>query len=106
MKPRKPIKKVSTKRAKELAIYRRESKKFLAAMNFCEWPECWNKPEVVHHRNGRRGKLLNYKPFWFALCNFHHDHVHRVDPKAAQRFGILGGAGDWNNQQLVKDDVC
>lgn len=102
MKHRKPIRSVSAKRAKELAIYRRESKKFLARFVYCEWLECWNKPEAVHHRNGRVGKLLNYQPFWFALCNCHHDFIHRNTAEAKKR-GLLGGAGEFNNQQLVKD---
>jgi hypothetical protein len=56
-----------------------------------------NRLEEVHHSHGRRGRLLNYKPWWIFMSRFGHRVVHMF-PKVARRFGWLCDPGQWNVQ--------
>ena len=97
----------TAKRAAEEMVYRRRVKERLAT----EIPVCRAHMKrgtgialatECHHRNGKRGKLLLYEPFWIFVCFGCHNWIHREDPEAAQELGLLGGAGEWNNQSAVK----
>ena len=97
----------TAKRAAEEAIYRRRVKERLAIeVPLCRAHVARNMGVVLatecHHRNGKRGKLLLYEPFWIFVCFGCHNWIHREDPEAAQELGLLGGAGEWNNQSAVK----
>lgn len=73
LKRRKPLKKSSTKRAKEMALYRKERDIFIGKeMHEGRWfcPVMWDleKRKIVitevHHKLGRTGKLLRDQRYW------------------------------------------
>ena len=41
----------------------------------------------LHHKAGRRGKLLNYVPFWVAVSVIGHKWIH-ANPKKAYKLGF------------------
>lgn len=99
-KTRKPIRHASTKRAKELAQYRKCRELFLQVNPFCQ--ACWtSKATDIHHRFGRVGKLLNYTPLWMGVCRQCHDWI-GSNPTQARINGWVAPIGQWNNQSLVK----
>lgn len=92
-------------RAKERRNYNAEVKEWLkgkdcavaAALN-------WGKTKATqcHHKNGRRGKLLLYKPFWVPVSAKGHFWIDS-NPVRARELGLLCDLGGYNNQSLVKD---
>lgn len=105
-----PIRKRTSKRAAEEARYRKRSKQWLfpsdGAFRFCEGHHERLLPPVianqVHHKFGRRGRLLNYEPFWIAVCNDCQDWIHNREPDKARELGLLCPKGQYNNQSLAK----
>jgi len=107
MKPRKPIKRVSSARARQLRQYSRDRKLFLEQQLWCAacaivplrigQPGAWliNRATEVHHRFGRQGQLLNYQPYWLPVCRQCHDWIGR-NPAAARKLGLLAPVGQWN----------
>jgi hypothetical protein len=63
---------MSDKRTKELALYRKENRQFLADNPTCQVPGCCNPATEVHHQKGRENGLLLDKRWWMAICNPHH----------------------------------
>lgn len=51
----------------------------------------------VHHTHGRVGRLLNYTPWWLAVCPGCHYWIHE-HPAEARRLGLLCPVGEWNTQ--------
>ena len=98
---RKRIPRRTPQRAAQERRYRARVKVWLAQYHFCEWEGCTNKPTEVHHRNGRRGRLLLWEAGWFALCQHHHQDVH-ANPAEARRRGLLCPAGQWNDQRIAQ----
>jgi hypothetical protein len=101
---RTPIKRVSDKRKAELAEYRKLRKQFLADHPIDQiwlvengWTEIGNalfqkgnqirnagllvvqfnapRADQIHHRNKRRGPMLNATQFWLALGRANHERV-------------------------------
>jgi hypothetical protein len=100
MKPRKPIRRVSVKRAAGLREYAKLKARIMARKPLCF--VCGKEPATeLHHRNGRRGKLLCYEPFIIAVDADCHRKIH-YNPSWAQFNGLLGEAGEWNNQNLCQ----
>lgn len=87
---RSPLRKVSSKRAKELKVYSELRKLFLPVRQYCEIfvDGCTRKATDIHHINGRNGKRLNDTSWWLPSCRnchrFLHDH-----PKYARENGFL-----------------
>jgi len=99
MKPRKPIRKVSPKRAAEAKIYRKRKAVFLEEHEECFVCGFYVYPEDrdLHHKRGRAGKLYLDERFWEMACGGMrgcHAKIHR-DRKWAIANGLLGGAGEW-----------
>jgi hypothetical protein len=115
MKPRKPIRKVSSKRAKQNAEYSKRRKAFLEAHPYCQWflnhhgiSEKEAGPlgvvEImtgfngriikiplsteIHHKRGRFGSRLNAEEFWMAVSREGHNWIHN-NPKEAYERGYL-----------------
>lgn len=103
MKPRKPIRKVSVKRSKEMALYAKLRKDYLAAHPICEvWlyenaMTCLHSGEVpdnaprsqdIHHRAGRTGWRLNDVSHFLAVCRANHEWIHN-NPSEARQKGYL-----------------
>jgi hypothetical protein len=86
---RTPLKKVSTKRAKELREYAKLRKVFLSAHPFCMAQGCYPFAATqVHHMAGRWGKkLLNVDKF-LAVCADHQRMIHNR-PAWARELGYL-----------------
>lgn len=89
---KKPIRKVSLKRAKENAIYAVERPKFLKERVFCQIkrPECKGKATEVHHQydGADRQKYFLDQSTWIAACSVCHKWVHNY-PQAAKTLGFL-----------------
>ena len=99
MKPRRPLKKVSDKRAGEMRVYRDRKAKFLLFHCHCfvcgEWIHLADRE--LHHVRGRAGKLYLDERFWEMACGGMkgcHSKIHR-EPKWAIANGYLGGPGEW-----------
>lgn len=93
LKKHKKIKPRSTNRAREEAKYNRDIKPFLNKNTICpvaqyflrhkpteakelkEWAANI-KTNQVHHKAGRTGKLLLFKPYWLAVSQKGHDYIH------------------------------
>jgi hypothetical protein len=107
----KPIKKASDKRKRESYLYTQKKNIFLALPEnkYCPVAEAVYQGKIpanqfqdselvfncsgyfltnqVHHKAGRKGKLLNYVPYWLAVCQFGHDWIH-ANPEQAYKLGF------------------
>jgi hypothetical protein len=101
-KSRSKVRAVSASRAKHLRLYSKLAQQFKL-----DHPKCaccgviWFRPAKatteVHHRQGRRGKLLLDQRFWTAACAQCHRYIHN-HPTQTRKLGLLGEVGTWNNQ--------
>lgn len=93
-KPRKPLRKVSQKRAKQLAVYRRARVQFLREFPVCEAclvidPDSIpRKATDIHHMAGRIGEKLNDMNDWLPVCRDCHHWIHD-NPSAARAAFLL-----------------
>lgn len=103
---RSPLKRVGKAHKAELAKYNASAKAFFAepgndVCHICvklreDGDDILLRPAAErHHRFGRIGRLLNWRPGWMPSCRGHrtwpHDH-----PSRARQLGILCEAKDWN----------
>ena len=69
---------MSDKRSRELALYRKERKKFLQDNPECKaaiFPICDYQATEVHHMAGRENGLLLDKSKWLPICHACHQHI-------------------------------
>ena len=94
MKPRKPIRRVSAKRAVQLKEYKLKRDVFLTLHDVCA---CCGDDTAsdIHHSRGKIGRLLNETKYWFALCRRCHRQV-TDNPIWARAKGLLCEKGKWN----------
>ena len=96
---RTPLKRVSSKRSKELREYAKLRKAFLEAHPYCQvWIQeaiingtSRNNPPLstdIHHVRGRWGKRLNDITNWLAVCRESHHRIHS-NPAWAYERGYL-----------------
>lgn len=97
--PRKRIRKVSAKRAKDMRVYSVRRVEFLEKHMLCEMP--WGvrrdgnaglhfsetRSCDVHHRF-KRGKFYLDESTWMAVCRPCHDWIH-AHPSEARTLGLL-----------------
>jgi hypothetical protein len=82
-----PMRRVSTKRAKELRAYWTIRREFLAAHPVCQ--ACWSaRSTEIHHKRGRAGELLLDTRFFLASCLACHKGIHAA-PNKARELGLL-----------------
>lgn len=97
LKRKTPLKKSSTKRAKEMALYRKERDIFIGrelreGRWFC--PVMWDLENrkiaitELHHMKQRHGKLLRDQRFWLAVSALGHQKIHN-NPRLARGKGWL-----------------
>ena len=96
MKPRKPLRKVSSRRAQEAKVYRERKKVFLSANAVCFVCGEWIHPadRELHHVRGRAGKLYLDERFWEMACGGMkgcHASIHR-NRNSETRAAPLDGA--------------
>lgn len=75
VKEKKPIKKVSTKRAAENQVYARLRKDYLEVFMVCEVVECHRKATQIHHIKGREGDLFCDVNNFLAVCDVCHQRI-------------------------------
>ncbi len=95
---RKPIRRVSSKRAKQLKEYAKLRNEFLKANPICrvwldENPEAELRPSSaiacdIHHMKSRVGKMLLDTRYWMAVSRTAHQRIHAF-PKWAREKGYL-----------------
>jgi hypothetical protein len=87
--PRKrtPLRRTSRKQAAALLEYRRLKAKFLREHPLCEFSNCFDLSNSLHHMQGR-GPNLNRVETFMACCHFHHEWIHR-HPNQARELGYL-----------------
>lgn len=68
VKEKKPINKVSAKRAVENKEYARLRRDYLEAYPVCEVVECHLPSKEIHHMQGREGDKLTDINFFLAVC--------------------------------------
>ena len=86
---RKSFKPVSDKRLEELSIYRPLRDKYLSEHPVCEVKDCNRQTTNLHHKNGRRGKMLYNTDYFFAACSECHPKRIHENPKWARENGYL-----------------
>ena len=114
-RPLKRIATVSERRRGDVEAYRREAKAFVQAARKAghRCPVVSSIPELrngikygwpisatlteVHHRYGRQGKLLRWKPGWLAVSKQGHRWIH-AHPEQSRERGWIAPQGQWNNQ--------
>jgi len=75
-----PLRRVSKKRSKELAEYRKLKKQYLAEHPYCEvceaegWPR--RRATDIHHVHGRSGGAYLNPDTWLAVSRLAHDRIH------------------------------
>lgn len=89
----KRVKRVSTKRAKQLAEYHKLRGVFLQTHPNCKacLPLNMDRParaSDIHHVAGRIGAKLLDESDWLAVCRPCHDFIHR-NPLLARKLGLL-----------------
>jgi len=98
---RKPIRRVSSKRAAQLKEYTKLRKEFMAAHPICKvwldenpdfqdgdmWPNFAASTDI-HHRKSRVGKMLLDTRYWMAVSRTAHQRIHQF-PKWAREKGYL-----------------
>jgi hypothetical protein len=85
---KKPIKKVSAKRAIENKEYARLRKEYLEVYPVCEVVECHRKSTEIHHIKGRANELLTDVNFFLAVCDVCHQRIH-AEPIWAEDNGYV-----------------
>lgn len=88
VKEKKPIKKVTAKRAIQNKEYLRLNREYLEQYPVCEVVECHYKSNQVHHMCGREGELLTNVDFFLAVCQDCHDKIHD-NPEWSRSQGYL-----------------
>lgn len=68
-----PIRKVSKKRATQLAQYSKRMPQWKLEHPVCEYPNCESPTVDLHHAYARDNDHLNDEKFWIALCRHHHE---------------------------------
>lgn len=85
---RKPIRKVSTKRAAQNRQYTKQRVAFLERNPTCKvcfdmgWKE---RSTEVHHMKSRIGKMLLDERYWLPVCRTHHDQIHHRPAVALEK---------------------
>ncbi|TXH10456.1 MAG: hypothetical protein E6R03_15415 [Hyphomicrobiaceae bacterium] len=99
MKPRKPIRKVSTARAKRMREYSKRRVWFLAMYSKCAVFGDLRSNEI-HHTRGRIGRLLNDERFWVPVSRKGHEWINNNPAEARKRtwhgLPLLCAVGQWN----------
>lgn len=101
MKPRKRIRRASTKRAKELRQYAVRAKEWKEIHPFCRACHLIHlgpirKTKDVHHSRGKIGRLLLMEQFWVPVCRTCHNWIDQ-NPNAARKLGLLCEKGLFNS---------
>lgn len=100
MKPRKVIRRVSKSRASDMARYRKDVVPFLLLRSHCFLCGRFVDPteRTNHHKFGKVGRLLNWKPGWNMV---HLDcHIWITNhTKEARELGLIGPEGTWNDYE-------
>ena len=84
---RSPLRRTSTKRAKQLKEYFKLRADYLEEHRLCGVCKT-AKATDIHHRKGRTGARLNDTTFFVAVCRQCHDEIHH-NPKWAYETGLL-----------------
>lgn len=95
---RKPVNKVSPKRAAEQRVYTVQKREFLKWHPLCEAQLCGEVQNLscdVHHIRGRAGTLYLDVRHWLAVCRPCHDWIHN-NRKQAVKLGLLAPPELWN----------
>ncbi len=88
------LKPMSEKRKRESYLYTKKRKTFLAKPEnkYCPVAKAiFDEVKLaseVHHKAGRKGKLLNYVPYWLAVSRKGHNWIHN-NPEEAYKRGFL-----------------
>ncbi len=88
------LRKVSKKRAAQLAMYRGLKDFILRQRPFCEClsptaaPSCMNRASTLHHIRGRIGPNLCDERYLMPICVTCHDWIHS-HAREARRLGLL-----------------
>lgn len=88
VKEKKPINKVSAKRAVENKEYARLRRDYLEAYPVCEVVECHRKATEIHHIKGRANELLTDVNYFLAVCDVCHQRIH-AEPIWAEASGYI-----------------
>jgi hypothetical protein len=93
---RTPLRRVSSKRARENRIYLKLAAEHLLKHPFCQccsllWPESKVEPHRAtqcHHSKGR-GKYFLDKSTYRSACGASHHYIHFENPNHAREVGLL-----------------
>ena len=83
----KALSSVSDKQRERIAKYKVIRDEYMQTYPRCEFPECPNASQDLHHGAGKVGDLLFNTKYFVALCRMHHSWV-EVHPKEAKELGL------------------
>jgi hypothetical protein len=86
MKTKKPIRKVSLKRAAENRIYLKKRLDFLSLPSNQTCPITGEQTTEIHHKKGRCGKLFLDETYWLAVSRNGHQWI-ELNPNEAKQLG-------------------
>ena len=86
MKRQQPIRKVSTKRSKQMRAYKLVRRVYLVANSNCECIGCYQPSTDIHHMKGRSGYLLVDTELFLAVCRLCHTEIENK-PVWAKKMG-------------------
>lgn len=84
---RTPLRRISSKRAKQVRAYSRIRLAYLAQHKYCQCCQVMKACDI-HHKAGRRGEMLNETNHWLAVCRDCHNFIH-ANPRIARAYGWL-----------------
>lgn len=93
-KPKKRLRRVSKKKAKDLLAYASLRKEFLKRFPICFRCKIKDATEI-HHVRGRLHHLLLDARFFRGLCSACHHFTH-TNIEAARKEGLIAEKGKWN----------
>lgn len=92
LKRKKPLNRVSKKRAVQNREYARLRREFLAEHPFCQIMHVLSLKFIesteIHHKKGREGTMLNDTEFWMAVSRRGHEIIHN-SPEFSYKMGWL-----------------
>lgn len=93
LKRRKPLNRVSNKRAAQNRVYAKLRRQFLIVNPYCrvmfEISRKYFRATEIHHKNHRTGERLNDTKYWMAVSREGHTYLHSNPAEAYARGWLI-----------------
>lgn len=79
---------MSKAKAVEYRKYLKIKTEKLERMATCEFPDCWQRANEIHHMHGRSKGYMTDERYLMLICREHHNWIHS-HTKAAREMKLL-----------------